>query len=208
MSRFEVYLSKNDLEHIANGHDIKIKIDGKRFLTTNEIILKPALMNDVMAPILNYKNKIINTEQQDIVNSFIRRCKMIPKFRGLSIDENSKGEWQYGHLIEDRGRAFIINEVVEANEQYITIGSWCPVNIESVGRFTGMFDEKLREIYEKDVLGTKDGLLNGIVEYREDLGMFVNSLIRYNNFERLCNVASSREIIGNIYENPELLEVE
>ena len=132
---------------------------------------------------------------------------MIPKFRGLSIDENSKGEWQYGHLIEDRGRAFIINEVVEANEQYITIGSWCPVNIESVGRFTGMFDKNLREIYEKDILGTKDGLLNGIIEYREDLGMFVNSLIRYNNFERLCNVASDREIIGNIYENPELLEI-
>jgi hypothetical protein len=131
---------------------------------------------------------------------------MIPKFRGLSIDENSKGEWQYGHLIEDRGRVFIINEVVEANEQYINIGSWCPVNIESVGRFTGMFDKNLREIYEKDVLGTKDGLLNGIIEYREDLGMFVNSLIRYNNFERLCNVASDREIIGNVYENPEFLE--
>ncbi len=52
---------------------------------------------------------------------------MIYPYRGLSIDENSKGQWQYGHLIEDRGRAFIINEVVVANEQYITIGSWCPV---------------------------------------------------------------------------------
>jgi yopX protein len=50
-------------------------------------------------------------------------------------------------------------------------------------------------------------LLNGFIEYREDLGMFVNSLIRYNNFERLCNVANSREIIGNVYENQELLEV-
>nr|DAK48990.1 MAG TPA: hypothetical protein [Caudoviricetes sp.] len=70
MSRFEIYLSKNDLEHIANGHDIKIEIDGKRFLTTNEIILRPALMNDVMNPILNYKNKIIDTEQQNIINSF------------------------------------------------------------------------------------------------------------------------------------------
>lgn len=71
MSKFEIYLSKSDLEHIANGHDIKIKIDGKRFLNTNEIILKPALKNDVMAPILNYKNKIINTEQQNIVNNFM-----------------------------------------------------------------------------------------------------------------------------------------
>ena len=71
MSTLEIFLSKNDLEHIANGHDIKIKINGKRFLETNEIILKPELMNDVMAPILNYKNKIIDTEQQNIVNSFM-----------------------------------------------------------------------------------------------------------------------------------------
>ncbi|WP_061604817.1 hypothetical protein [Streptococcus parasanguinis] len=75
MSRFEIYLSKNDLEHIANGYDIKIKIDGKRFLKTNEIILKPALINDLMNPILNYKNKIIDTEQQNIVNNFTRGAK-------------------------------------------------------------------------------------------------------------------------------------
>lgn len=50
MSKFEIYLSKDDLEYIANGYDIKIKINGKRFLETNEIILKPALINDVIAP--------------------------------------------------------------------------------------------------------------------------------------------------------------
>ena len=71
MRVIEISLSKNDLEHIANGYDLRIKVDGKRFLDTNEIILKPALRNDVMAPILNYKNKIIDTEQQNIVNSFV-----------------------------------------------------------------------------------------------------------------------------------------
>ncbi|MEZ7602584.1 YopX family protein [Streptococcus sp. 27098_8_91] len=71
---------------------------------------------------------------------------------------------------------------------------------------TGLFDKNNKEIFEGDILGTKDGLLNGVVEYRSDLGMWTNSLIRYNNFERLCTVANSREIIGNIYENPELLE--
>nr|DAM31129.1 MAG TPA: YopX protein [Caudoviricetes sp.] len=131
---------------------------------------------------------------------------MIAPYRGLSIDENSKGQWQYGYLIADNGKAFIVNEVIEANEQYITIGSWCPVDNESIGRFTGLFDNNLVEIYEKDIIGTKEGLLNGFVEYREDLGMWTNSLIRYNNFERLCNVASDREIIGNVFENPELLE--
>jgi len=73
---------------------------------------------------------------------------------------------------------------------------------------TGLKDKNGKEIFEGDVLGTKDGLLNGFIEYREDLGMFVNSLIRYNNFERLCNVVSDREIIGNVYENPEFLVVE
>ena len=72
---------------------------------------------------------------------------------------------------------------------------------------TGLLDKNGKEILEGDILGTKDGLLNGVVEYRSDLGMWTNSLIRYNNFERLCTVANSREIIGNIYENPELLEV-
>lgn len=75
MSKFEISLSKNDLERIANGHDIKIKINGKRFLDTNEIILKPALINDVMAPILNYRNKIIDTEQQNLVNNFMGGAK-------------------------------------------------------------------------------------------------------------------------------------
>lgn len=71
---------------------------------------------------------------------------------------------------------------------------------------TGLFDKNGKEIFEGDILGTKDGLLNGVVEYRSDLGMWTNSLISYNNFERLCNVAGNREIIGNIYENHELLE--
>ena len=71
MSKFEIYLSKNDLEHIANGYDVKIKINGKRFLNTNEIILRPALINDFTNPVLNYKNKIIDTEQQNIVNNFM-----------------------------------------------------------------------------------------------------------------------------------------
>ena len=71
---------------------------------------------------------------------------------------------------------------------------------------TGLKDKNGKEIFEGDVLGTKDGLLNGVVEYRSDLGMWTNSLIRYNNFERLCSIAGDREIIGNIYENPEILK--
>ena len=72
---------------------------------------------------------------------------------------------------------------------------------------TGMRDKNDREIFEGDIIDSTDGFLTGVVEVRVSLGMFVSNLVEYNNFERLCNVASSRKIIGNIWEHPELAEV-
>ena len=72
---------------------------------------------------------------------------------------------------------------------------------------TGFKDKNGKEIFEGDIVDSEDGILSGVVEFRPDLGMFVSTLIKYNNFERLCNVASSRKIIGNIWEHPELAEV-
>ena len=133
---------------------------------------------------------------------------MIYPYRGLSIDENSKGQWQYGHLIEDRGRAFIISEVVEANEQYITIGSWCPVNIESVGRFTGLFDKNCKEIFEKDILfGHAGEDFWEFVEFDEEQAKWVRVDLNDCKLDLSENVAEL-EIVGNVYENPELLEAD
>lgn len=72
---------------------------------------------------------------------------------------------------------------------------------------TGMRDKNDREIFEGDIIDSTDGFLAGVIEFRVSLGMFISDLVEYNNFERLCNVASSRRIIGNIWEHPELAEV-
>ena len=70
MSTFEIFLSNSDLEHIANGYNLKIKINDKRFIKADEIILKPAVRNDLMNPLLNYRHKLIDTEVQNIANNF------------------------------------------------------------------------------------------------------------------------------------------
>lgn len=72
---------------------------------------------------------------------------------------------------------------------------------------TGMTDKNGREIFEGDIIDSEDSFLAGVVELRQNLGMFVSKLIKYNNFERLCNVLDSTQIIGNVWENPKLLEV-
>ena len=70
MSMLEIFLSKNDLEHIANGHDVKIKLRGSRASKVDGIILKPDLVNDTTNSLINYKYKLINTEQQNFANNF------------------------------------------------------------------------------------------------------------------------------------------
>lgn len=72
---------------------------------------------------------------------------------------------------------------------------------------TGLTDKNGKEIFEGDIIDSTDGFLTGVIEFRVSLGMFVSDLVEYNSFERLCNVASSRKIIGNTWEHPKLAEV-
>lgn len=134
---------------------------------------------------------------------------MIPRFRGLSIDENSKGKMQYGYLIADGEQVFIINEVVEANEQYITIGSWCPVDPKSIGQSIGLKDKNGKEIFEKDILDYKGRKV--IVKWHGSYASFIYEFVdelqnRTTEWQPLYLSSYHFEIIGNFYENPELLE--
>lgn len=134
----------------------------------------------------------------------------MPKYRGLSIDEDTKGKMQYGYLIADGEQAFIINEVVEANEQYITIGSWCPVDPKTIGQSTGLFDKNGNEIFEKDILdyNGRKVIVKWHGSYASFIYVFVDELQnRTTEWQPLYLSYYHFEIIGNVYENPELLEV-
>ena len=125
---------------------------------------------------------------------------MIPKFRaydGGSLCRMYSPE----EVMVGNGDIWIIDEDDVA-------GEWFVNNDLVLMQSTGLTDKNGKEIFEGDILDSEDGFLAGVVELRRDLGMFVSTLIKYNNFERLCSIANSREIIGNIYSNPELAEVD
>ena len=134
---------------------------------------------------------------------------MIPRFRGRSVEAFSEEEWKYGYLIEDEGYSFIINQVIEANEQYITIGSWCPVNPDTLGQSTGLFDKEGTEVFEGDILHHQiQTEYTFIVKYDKDKGRWygdgLSSTYRIDIAKRFLPYY---KVIGNIYENPEFLEV-
>lgn len=134
---------------------------------------------------------------------------MIPRYRGLSSDENSKGKMQYGYLIADGEQAFIINEVIEANEQYITIGSWCPVYPKTIGQSTGLFDKNGKEVFVGDVIKCTRGCLHEVYIEKEYGGTYIGDMpaIYLKGIRNGYAWTGDEVIIGNIYENPELLEV-
>lgn len=145
---------------------------------------------------------------------------MIPKFRGRSTVEDDKGKWVYGHLLIDNKRALIINGIIEANDEYVSIGDWCSIDMKTIGQSTGVFDRNGTEIFEGDIIDTTDyegGLSsvgNPLVKVERDkygfvvTGDFPTSPITLKEFEAGRKFAGVEVIIaGNIYENPELVEV-
>lgn len=135
---------------------------------------------------------------------------MISKFRGLSMDENSKGKMQYGYLIADGEQAFIINEVIEANEQYITIGSWCPIDPKTIGQSTGLFDKNEKEIFVGDIIKCTKGCPHEVYIEKEYGGTYVGGMpaIYLKGIREGYAWTGAEEILGNVYQNPELMEEE
>jgi uncharacterized phage protein (TIGR01671 family) len=110
--------------------------------------------------------------------------------------------WIYGTYLD----GYIVNGVVESTDEYIALEEWCPVKIETVGQYTGLEDKNGKEIYEGDIIQDERGK-----KYLIKWGINSNGFIAKTN-EAHCNVYSSyhlsfkTQVIGNIHDNPELLE--
>lgn len=73
-----------------------------------------------------------------------------------------------------------------------------------IDQYTGLKDKNGKEIYDGDIVKTEHGV-SGIVEWIDGVGY------RFNCNEPMWRhpiheMGGEKEIIGNIYENPELLK--
>lgn len=133
-------------------------------------------------------------------------------FRGKRKDN---GEWVEGFYYERKDSNGVIIESVIIEDAYLQITQGqrylrsnlyqeCyPVIPETVGQFTGLLDKNGEKIFEHDIICYEEE--NGKIVYDE--GMFSAEFETYtadfgNIYDFRC------EIIGNIRDNPELLEVE
>ena len=130
------------------------------------------------------------------------------KFRGRDI---CTGEWLYGDL---RQRAGCLPSIIHSFcnngklDYYET-----PIHRDSLGQFTGLYDNKGNEIYEGDIIGCYNPDIKHLIFYNEKQGRFMAALNGDidNDFVGVCGLDDSRwnaskEVIGNIHDNPELLK--
>lgn len=67
---------------------------------------------------------------------------------------------------------------------------------------TGLKDKNGKEVFEGDVVKC-NGLLGTIESFK---AMWICSFVKYNNYQKVGFFAQEIEVVGNIYENSELLE--
>lgn len=123
----------------------------------------------------------------------------IPKFRAWLKEEHKMTDVREMTFMYDE--VYLIEDVTGfyAYEEFKLMQS------------TGLFDENGKEIFDGDILHTPDNELAKVF-WNDDLaGWFVDFLYEIAELSDVADIQSSRSIcniIGNIYENPELLEGE
>lgn len=141
-------------------------------------------------------------------------------YRGKRIDN---GEWVYGYVARFRNVRnqvyTAIIQICDDETKECNIQDLVPVLDETICEYTGLTDKNGNKIFEGDIIKvvTEDTheerfIEVGIGEFTDDGSgdLFIGAYLKYDGFTvsagqiKECG-SNGVEIIGNIYDNPELL---
>lgn len=115
-------------------------------------------------------------------------------FRGKRIDN---GEWVHGYFVKKSNYTLLF-----CHDRFLTYYTVVP---ETVCRFTEMCDKNKKDIYESDIVKDKYGTVGYVVMYHGEWR------INYGGddiFSLYDDIEDELVVIGNIHDNPELLNTE
>lgn len=130
------------------------------------------------------------------------------KFRGKTIgyDPATMPAWMHGCYYQELHQGEIRNLVTDGSLIF-------EVDPDTVGQYTGIADVDGREIYEGDIVRIYDGerCFNIVVKWSKEAMAFMACYCDGNQsplswFSNLLSRTHEIEVIGNIHDNPDLLE--
>lgn len=123
---------------------------------------------------------------------------MVPKFRAFSIEAKT----MHNVLAIDFSRNMYCLQIGKA-----TIGEWFWFREIELMQSTGLKDKNGVDIFEGDVLKSNVQPCKMVNPIKDGYGVvrFENGMFKLGSIS-LVTFISKMEVIGNIYENPELLE--
>lgn len=123
------------------------------------------------------------------------------KFRGKSIINNTYGDWLHSSGIKYGDDVELMYCDEEISEE------WNYIDRETLGQYTGLHDKNGKEIYEGDIVKYRDSRGQHIEKVIFDKGCFYAGMHWGSSTRVAPKLINTRitEVIGNIYDNPELL---
>jgi len=125
----------------------------------------------------------------------------ICSFRGKRTDN---GEWAYGDLL--RHLQSHANPGIEYDDEEF------PVNPSTVGQCTGLRDQSGHLVFAGDII--IDGMeRKSVVKWKDNTASFISEFLNQTGIHKISTFSSNvmrgehLKVLGNIHDNPELLEV-
>lgn len=122
-------------------------------------------------------------------------------FRGKRTED---GKWMYGYYQDEKTSTADFPCIVPfCGSAYDDDNDW-EVDVETVGQYTGLTDKNGTKIFEGDIIHGFGG--NFAVRWSPEICSFVAGEGRRILPAMTYGTMKSFEVIGNIYDNPELME--